>query len=140
MTVDGEDKICFLSGNLFAVSGEIIFIGIETIPEDSLEEQPDEVYADQFKIGHGGGPPAQFVAMSLDAAGLNLETKFRTRWIPLSEYENYDHPLLGYSSLVKDPLRSRMLIYVEAIDKSLSTAIGLNSTVERLLVYESPLE
>lgn len=139
LTVDGEDRICFLSGSLFAAAGGILFIGLEHFPEDSLAIDPNEEYADEHKVGHGGGPPANFVAMLLDTRNRNLETIFRTRWVPLSEYEWEEHPLLGYASLVEDPHRHRMLMYVEAIDKRLTKAIGLNTTVERLLVYECPL-
>ena len=77
-----------------------------------------------------------FAAYRLDAKKRNLETVFKAPWTPLSPYEHHEHPLLGYSSLVFDPMKNRMLVYVEAIDPKLSRAIGLNETVERLLVYE----
>ena len=96
------------------------------------------VYADSHGIGHGGGSTPHFAAYRLDIRGRNLETVFRAPWIPLSPYEHGEHPLLGYSSLVLDPANHRMLIYVEAIDPKLSRAIGLNETVERLLVYQVP--
>jgi hypothetical protein len=38
--------------------------------------------------------------------------------------------------VVPDPLRDRILIYVEAIDPS---GIGLNKEIDRLILYEVPL-
>ena len=100
----------------------------------------DVVYADEYGVGHGGGSVPRFCAYILDYRNLNLETVFRAPWIPKSEYEQAEHPLLGYSSSVYDPRGKRLLMYVEAIDGKLSRAIGLNETVERLLVYEASLE
>jgi len=68
-----------------------------------------------------------------------LETIFRTPWQPQSKYEHKKHPLLGYASLVYDPLKNRILTYIEAIDGTLTRQIGLNETVERLLLYETIL-
>jgi len=42
-------------------------------------------------------------------------------------------------STVFDPAEHRLLLYLEAIDPNLSRGVGLNVTVERLLVYEVPL-
>jgi hypothetical protein len=77
------------------------------------------------------------VACRLNIGARNLDTVFDRPWIPLSGFEDPEHPLLGYSSLLNDVATGRMLIYVEAIDPDLSRAIGLNETVERTLVYEA---
>ena len=139
LSVDGQDMVAFLSGSLFAGAGGIMFLGLETNLEDSREKRPDVVYADGHGIGHGGGPPPRFVARLLDLRALDLRTVFKAVWTPLSPFEHPEHPVLGYSSLVLDEKRSRLLMYVEAIDPELSTAIGLNTTVERLLVYSLDL-
>jgi len=75
----------------------------------------------------------------MDYRTMNLETIFRAPWEPGSPYEHPEHPLLGYASLVYDPLRHRVLTYVEAIERYRAERIGLNETVERLLLYETPL-
>ena len=137
LTIDGETPFAFLSGTLFAGTNGPLFMGIERLGDDRA---PREVtYADEHHIGHGTGPAPSFVAYSLDYRNMNLELVFRERWTPLSEYEREDQPLLGYSSLVYDPFRNRILTYVEAIDKALTRQMGLNETVERLLLYETGL-
>ena len=138
LTIDGQDRLGFLSGTLFAASAGTLFVGMETQLADSRSKKDDVVYADSHGIGHGGGSTPHFAAYRLNIRERNLETVFKALWTPLSPYEHSEHPLLGYSSLVYDPVNNRMLIYVEAIDPKLSRAIGLNETVERLLVYQVP--
>ena len=137
LTVDGIDQLRFLSGSIFSGTNGPLFIGLETKLEDSRLAQKDVTYADRYKIGHGGGPSPNFVAYNLDYKNMNLETIFRAQWKPQSEYEHKQHPLLGYVSLVYDPLKNRILTYVEAIDGTLTKQMGLNETVERLLLYET---
>ncbi len=139
LSIDGADSVAFLSGTIFAAPTGPVFMGLQTKLDDSRQTKDDVTYADEHKIGHGGGPPPRFFARRLDTAAGNLETIFETEWLPLSPYEHAVHPLLGYSSLVYDPDRLRVLWYVEAIDKELTRSIGLNETVERVLVYESRL-
>ncbi len=139
LSIDGEDTVCFLNGSLFASGSGPIFVGIRTRLDDSRARKPGVVYADEHSIGHGGGPRPEFVAYRVDESAMNLETVCREPWYGLSPYEHPEHPLLGYSSLVVDAGRDRALFYVEAIDPKLTEAIGINSTVERLLVYEMSL-
>ena len=122
--------------SLFAASAGVIFVGIRTRLDDSREKKSEVVYADKHGIGHGGGPRPQFSAHLLDMDRMNLETLYSEPWHGLSPYEHPDHPLLGYSSTAFDTKRGRFLFYTEALDPELSDAIGINSTVERLLVYE----
>ena len=68
---------------------------------------------------------------------MNLETIFCVQWTPQSEYEHKRHPLLGYTSLVYDSIGNRILIYLEAIDRELTRQMGLNETVERVILYEA---
>jgi hypothetical protein len=114
-----------------------LFIGLERLENDEPEE--DVVYADKYKVGHGGGPPRNFVAYYVDYRNHNLDLLFRAPWDPRSPYEHKDHPVLGYSSLVFDPFQNRILTYVQAIDGTLTKQMGINETVERLLVYETVL-
>lgn len=137
-TVDGSDHLAFLSGTIFAGTSGPMFIGLERPQGDPLARE-DEVYADEHRVGHGGGPVPNFVAYNVDYRNMNLETIFRTPWEPGSPYEHREHPLLGYSSLVYDPLKHRILTYVEAIERYPTGRIGLNETVERLLLYETLL-
>ena len=136
LTVDGEDRVGFINGTMFPTASGIMMLGLETRLDDSREKKAGVVYADEYGIGHGGGPPARFVAYLLREERGDLETVFSTEWQPSSPYEHREHPLLGYSTTVFDPKRQRYLMYVEAIDPELSPAVGINSTVERLLVYE----
>ena len=139
LTVDGTERIAFLSGSFFPASQGLMFLGIETQLADTREKRADVVYADEHGIGHGGGSVPHFVAFLLDRRNRNLETIFRAPWTPGSDYEHNEHPLLGYASLVYDPSGNRILAYLEAIDPEKTRAIGLNETVERVVVYEMRL-
>jgi len=80
-----------------------------------------------------------FCAFNIDRKDMNLETIFRGPWIPKSPYELKQSPLHGsYSSMVYDPWKNRMLLYVEAIGLE-TKEVGLNTNIERQLVYESQL-
>ncbi len=138
LTVDGQQRHVFLSGALLAGSTGVIYVGLEKL-DASAEEATSERRADEHGVTHAGGPRRSFLAARLDERSLNLEVTCRFPWQPGSEYEHPEHPLLGYSSLTFDPLRGRVLMYVESIDPELSEHMGLNGTVERLLVYETPL-
>ena len=139
LTIEGTDQLAVLSGTIFAGTNGPLFMGLERYLTDSRTVTADMAYADQHRVGHGGGPIPRFVAYNIDYRNMNLERIFYREWEPLSEFEHPKHPLLGYASLVYDPLRNRMLSYVEAIDPVLTKQIGLNETVERLLLYETPL-
>lgn len=137
-TVDGGDRLAFLSGTIFPGADGPVFVGLERPQEDptmhSVEGPPD-----QRGLLHGTGPSPSFVAYNMDTENMNLETVFHSPWTAGSPYEHSQHPLLGYSSLLYDPLKHRMLNYVEAIDPRLTTEITLNGTVERVLLYETLL-
>jgi hypothetical protein len=136
LTIDGQDRHVFLNGTLFAGATGVVYVGLEKA-DPFPADLADEEQADTHGVAHGAGPRRHFAAYGLDRQRMDLETIFSAPWEPGSEYEHPDHPLLGYSSLVWDPVRSRMLIYVEAIDPKLTVHMGLNGTVERLLVYEA---
>jgi hypothetical protein len=135
LTVDGNDHLGFLSGTTFA---GLVFLGLESSLAEYLKPDPDVVYADEHGIGHGSSDTFA-VAYLLDVARGDLTTVHRAFWESRSEYEHARYPLLGYSSAIFDAERRRFLIYVEAIDGKLTKRIGLNETVERLLVYQTPL-
>ncbi len=138
LSIDGTERLRFLSGSMFAGENSPLFMGVEREPEDSRLINNNVVYADEHKVGHGART-VTFAAYIVDYRNLNLETIFRSRWQPQSEYEHTEYPLLGYASLVYDPLRNRMLMYIEAIDRTLTKNPGINETVERLLLYETAL-
>ena len=135
LKVDGAVRHCWMSGTFFSESDGPIFVGLE---KDEAEPEPDVVHADEHAVGHGGGPARNFVSYRLDADSRNLESVFRSPWVAGSQYEHTDHPVLGYMSMVQDEARHRMLIYIEALDPKYTKRIGINETVERLLVYEAP--
>ena len=136
LKIDGQDTLAFINGSLFATSSGPMIIGLRVQLSDSRSKRDDVIYADKHGIGHGGGPRPKFVAYLLDEREMNLTTVFSAPWYGLSTYEHPEHPLLGYSSMAYDSKRGRFLFYTEAIDPSLSEAIGINSTVERTIVYE----
>ncbi|GEM_PF-336045 len=136
LTVDGEERIAFLNGSFFPGSQGPVFVGLESSLADSRQKSESVVYADEHGIGHGSSD-THGVAYLLDRRTGNLETLYHEYWKPGSAYEHAHYPLLGYSSIVWDAQRNRFLLYVEAIDDELTRSIGLNETVERVLVYES---
>jgi hypothetical protein len=138
LTVDGRDHLGFLSGATFAGATGPVFIGLESSLADYLKRDPEVVYADEHGIGHGSSDTFG-VACLLDLARCNLTPVYRAFWESRSEYEHKRYPLLGYSSAVFDPAGRRFLIYVEAIDGRLTRRIGLNETIERVLVYQTRL-
>ena len=138
LTVDGEDHLGFLSGSFVEGIGGPVFLGLDSSLQDSRQKNDEVVYADEHGIGHGSSA-THCAGYLLDRGRLNLETIYRSYWEPGSRYEHPTYPLLGYSSVVYDPKGLRMLFYVEAIDAELTKRIGLNETVERVLVYETDL-
>jgi hypothetical protein len=138
LTVDGGDHIAFLNGSLVPGCTGPLFVGLESSLADGRQKSDEVVYADEHGIGHGSSDTFA-VAYLLDHRAGNLEPLYRVYWEPGSRYEHPRYPLLGYSSIIWDEPRSRYLIYVEAIDAELTKRIGINETVERVLVYESSL-
>jgi len=155
LTLDGKPYEngfqAFLSGTFFSGTNGPIFIGLERLhglkEEKEQEERqgsskdtekPEMEFADEKKVKHGSGL-VNFAAYELDEENLNLKKIFTHEWIPLSPYEFKGHPLLGFSTMVEDPKKNRLLMYIEAMDPHYTEKMGLNETVERVLVYEIPL-
>jgi hypothetical protein len=138
LTVDGIDRLAFLSGTILPGTDGPLFMGLERPQGDPLAGE-DEGNVGQRGLLHGRGPSPNFVAYGVDLRNADLTTIFRAPWPAGSPHEHREHPLLGYSSLVYDPLRHRMLNYVEALDPELTQRISLNETVERVLLYETML-
>ncbi len=136
---DGHEQRSFLSGTIFSSPLGPLFMGIEKLYPGDETTPREDVFADNYKITHGGGPLPNFSAYVLDYRNMNLELVFRGPWIPLSPVEHTEHPLLGYASVVYDPHKNRVLLYAQAIDRELSQRMGINETVDRLILYESPL-
>jgi hypothetical protein len=116
-----------------------VFVGLESSLADSRRTSSEVVYADEHGIGHGSTDTFA-VAYLVDLPGRRLQTLYRKYWEPGSPYEHPRYPLLGYSSIIHDEPGRRFLLYVEAIDAELTRRIGINETVERVLVYESPAD
>lgn len=136
LSVDGVDEKVFLSGSLFAGATGPMFIG--TCMAHEIDPNVEHEAADEHGVRHGQSLVTSYAAI-LDHRGGNLETVFQARWEPSSPYEFTLHPLLGYSTSIHDPIRNRILFYVEAIDGIHTVKTGLNHTVERVLVYETML-
>jgi hypothetical protein len=138
LTMEGQDRHVFLNGTLFAGAMGPLFVGLEKTDPTEEQKRAEEL-ADKHGVTHGGGPRRNFIGCVVHCQDTNLEVVFRAPWEVGSPYEHREHPVLGYASLVFDPIRHRVLTYVEAIDGELSKHMGLNGTVERLLVYETAL-
>ncbi len=124
------------SGSIFPGASGPIFIGVSpsSQPQEVGTSQVEEIFYDKWRVAHGGGIKS-FVAYRIDCENLNLETMFQAPWKASSEYEHKECPVLGYSSVVYDPFNERMLLYIEAIGPE-SKKMGLNETIERVLVFE----
>jgi hypothetical protein len=93
-------------------------------------------FARKYAIA-GCGLAKDFEAYVIDYRNMNLEKIFSREWIPLSPYERKDYPSHGYMSIVKDPTRDRLLLYIEAIDPEYTREVGWRTQVDRLIVYET---
>jgi len=120
LTVDGEPQRDFflLSGSILSGCTGPIFIGTKT--------------TDVIK---GAALTKHFAAYAIDHRRLNLETIFEALWIPGSRYEHGEYPIHTYACLAHDSIKDRWLTAIEAVDPTLSIEPGLNSEVDRLLLY-----
>ena len=134
LTIDGKDvNPFFASGSLFLGATGPVFLGVTgTASRRPATSEQEHVFYDRGRVGHGLGEK-HFAAYRLDFRDMDLKTIFVAPWEARSEYEHKEYTLLPYSSAVYDPLKSRVLLYVEAIGPE-SKSIGLNETIERVLV------
>ena len=88
----------------------------------------------------GAALTRHFAAYLIDFRNMNLEEVFCTEWKASSRYEHPEYPIHTYSSVVHDTLRGRWLILIEAVDPIHSKEPGLNTEVDRLLLYISEVE
>jgi len=145
LRVDGKELNRFrMSGTTFAGASGPIFMGVSernpieaAVSGEAETSNVEHVFYDEWKVPHGMRKN-DFVAYRIDYGNVNLETIFRAPWEARSRYEHKEYPLLGYSSLVYDPFRNRVMLYLEAIGLE-SKKMGLNETIERVLAYECPL-
>lgn len=121
LTIDGKKQPGYylLCGSFMAGAMGPIFAGF-----DSREVQNGAALANTFG------------AYVLDWRRCNLETIFRSRWNATTEYEKEPFPVHSYVDIIRDPLKPRCLMYVEAIDPKYSQDFGVNLEVDRLLVFE----
>ena len=128
-TIDGKPQPSYvlLSGTIFAGSNGPLFMGF-----DGRRHVDNPKYR-RIAVAN------MFSAYNLDYRRMNLETVFTAPWKPLSQYEHEKYPAHSYMTLAYDPFKKRMLIYTEAIDPKLTKEIGLNSNVERVILFEVPL-
>ncbi|RLF18029.1 MAG: hypothetical protein DRN06_02515 [Thermoprotei archaeon] len=80
-----------------------------------------------------------FASYLLDLRDMNLVTLHKAPWTPMSEFEREDYPVHTYVDLLYDSDRSRLLVYLEAVDPKYSKEPGLNLEVDRLILYEVKL-
>ena len=120
LTINGssQPEYFLLSGTIHAGSLGPIFIGTETLD-----------------LVRGAALTKYFAAYVIDYRNCNLERIFTARWEPGSRYEHPEYPIHTYCNVVYDTLRDRWLIWVEAVDPIYSKEPGLNTEVDRVLLY-----
>jgi len=120
LKVNGEPQRDFLllSGSILSGCTGPIFVGTKTTD-----------------VIRGAALTRHFAAYAIDYRRKNLETIFEALWIPGSRYEHGVYPIHTYASVVYDPIKDRWLTSIEAVDPTFSEEPGLNSEVDRLLLY-----
>ena len=121
-TVDGEHQPDYflLNGSIHAGSLGPIFIGTKTLD-----------------VVNGAALTKYFAGYVIDYRNLNLESIFVAEWKASSRYEHPQYPIHTYCNVVYDPLSDRWLTWIEAVDPILSREPGLNTEVDRVLLYVS---
>jgi len=121
-TIEGRPQPDYflLNGSIHAGSSGPIFLGTETL-----------------EVVKGAALTRKIAAYVIDYRGLNLEEVFSAEWQPGSRYEHPEYPIHTYCNVVYDFLKERWLILVEAVDPSYSVEPGLNTEVDRVLLYVS---
>ncbi|HDJ89069.1 MAG TPA: hypothetical protein ENG40_00035 [Thermoprotei archaeon] len=122
LSIDGErqPEYFLLNGSIFPSSLGPMFIGMQTT-----------------EVIKGAALSKEFAAYIINYRELRLEKVFIGRWIPSSRYEHPEYPIHTYSTLTYDYLNDRWLIFVEAVDPIKSLEPGLNTEVDRVLLYFS---
>ena len=116
-----QPNFFLLYGSIFPGTLGPIFIGTKTVD-----------------IVRGAALTKEFAAYIIDYRNLNLEEIFSAKWIPGSRYEHPEYPIHTYTMIAYDAVKERWLIMIEAVDPTHSKEPGLNTEVDRLLLYESP--
>lgn len=120
--VDGAEQPSYLLLYGSIVSGCIGPIFIGTATRDVVK---------------GAALTDRFAAYIVDYRGMNMEKIFEARWEPGSRYEHPIYPIHTYNGVVYDRIEDRWLIWIEAVDPTVSREPGLNLEVDRLLLYVS---
>jgi len=120
--IDGRHQPDYflLNGSIHAGSLGPIFIGTETL-----------------EVVNGAALTKYFASYVIDYRNLNLESTLITEWKPGSRYEHPKYPIHTYCNVIYDPLCDRWLTWIEAVDPTLSKEPGLNTEVDRVLLYIS---
>jgi len=121
-TIDGKPQPDYflLSGSIHSGAVGPIFIGTETL-----------------EVINGAALTKHFVSYAIDYRNLNLERMFIAEWKASSRYEHLEYPIHTYCNVVHDPLSDRWLTWIEAVDPVFSKEPGLNTEVDRVLLYVS---
>lgn len=121
LRIDGKPQPDYflLSGSILASCLGPIFVGTKSTD-----------------VIRGASLARYFVAFRLDHRNVNLETILSTYWVPGSQYEHGEYPIHTYAQVAPDLIRgNRWLIWIEAVDPQKSKEVGLNSEVDRVLLY-----
>ncbi|MCD6563464.1 MAG: hypothetical protein J7K23_06060 [Thermoproteales archaeon] len=121
-TVNGEKQPDYFLLNGSIVSGTFgpVFIGTKTLD-----------------VVDGAALTKEVVAYVIDLHNMDLKEIFSAPWKPTTRYEHKDYPIHTYMTLAFDVSSEEWLIYVEAVDPVYSEKPGLNTEVDRVLLFTS---
>ncbi len=121
-TVNGkaQPEYFLLNGSIVSGTFGPVFVGTKTV--DVVE---------------GAALTKEVVAYVIDFHNIDLKEIFSTPWRATTRYEHKEYPIHTYMTLTYDVSSNEWLIYVEAVDPTYSERLGLNTEVDRVLLFTS---
>lgn len=121
-TIDGgpQPDYFLLNGSIRPGSAGPVFVGTKTV-----------------EVVNGAALTKHFASYTIDYRHLNLESIFTAEWKPGSRYGHPEYPIHTYCNVVYDPLNGKWLTLIEAVDPIHSEELGLDTEVDRVLLYVS---
>lgn len=125
-TVNGSpqapDPAFLLNGRILPSSHGPMFVGSVTL----------------YQVG-GAHVTRHVGAYVIDFDRVDLRELYFAEWKASSPYERQDYPIHTYVDVLPDYENDRWLLYVEAIDPTYTKEVGVDTEVDRVLAYQSPM-